>query len=295
MKKGMLTRIIVGTILTAVFAGLWLSFRWRTFGIVLQTVIFSIIAILCVHEMITVLKKSKVQCKIFTAPLYILAAVSSPLIMFYEHDSLYALFFIFAVLTIYTRLSDKNARNEDMFGALAVYVYPLALLTSLFNLCYLGGTKMPEMNRLAMFIVFACPLAGDTLAYFFGVTMGKRKLCEHISPKKTLAGSIGSVIGSMLAALGAFYLQNALPVIFNITDSMPPIVKLFPLLTLGLVLGIVGQIGDLFASCVKRWAGVKDYGSIFPGHGGMMDRIDSVMLCAPFVLMFFTIFENYIY
>lgn len=283
MKKGMLTRILVGTVLTALFAGIWLSGIWQ-FGKILQTVLCGITALLCVYEMTHVLNKA--GYKFFSAPMYLLAAAASPLIAYFRFEIYWAVLFICAVLTVFVRITNKDERNEDMLASLLIYAYPLALLGVLFKVCNLESL---QVNRLAMFITFACPLLGDTLAYFFGVTMGKRKLCEHISPKKTVAGSVGGILGGALAGLGAFYLQDGITALFNI-DSPAGKTELIPLIVLGVILGAVGQIGDLFASCIKRWAGVKDYGSIFPGHGGMMDRIDSVLMCAPFVLMFFSIF-----
>ena len=85
--------------------------------------------------------------------------------------------------------------------------------------------------------------------------------------------------------MAVYSLQNIIMKVFN--ASFAP-VSLMHMIAIGLILGILGQIGDLFASCIKRWAGVKDYGNIFPGHGGMLDRIDSVIMCAPLV---FTVFS----
>lgn len=105
----------------------------------------------------------------------------------------------------------------------------------------------------------------------------QKKLCPEISPKKTIAGSIGGAIGGVLGGLGVYYAQ----LLWDAHEG------LIPLLLLGLLCGLLGQIGDLFASSIKRYAGIKDFGSIFPGHGGMLDRVDSVLICAPMVFMFF--------
>lgn len=273
MKKGMLTRIIVGIILAAIFIATWLFAR------AVQTVLYTVIALLCVYEMIHVLKSA--GKKVFSAPLYVAAAAMSPMVKYLDIKYFMSLLFVCAVITILSRICDKNGKNEDMLCSLFAYLYPIAPLTVLCKLCFMGSLGF---NRLAMLLTFACPLLGDTLAYFFGVCFGKKKLCEHISPKKTVAGGVGGIFGGTLGGVIVYYMQSVISVIFKTaaTDY-----SLYMLAGIGLLLGITGQIGDLFASCIKRWAGVKDYGTIFPGHGGMMDRIDSVLMCAPFVMIAF--------
>lgn len=105
---------------------------------------------------------------------------------------------------------------------------------------------------------------------------GKRKLCPEISPHKTVEGSYGSFLAGLLGGFVCFLLQ------FIWGLHLP----ILPMLLVGIICGGVGQIGDLFASVIKRWAGEKDYGNIFPGHGGVIDRLDSVLMCAPVVLCY---------
>ena len=105
--------------------------------------------------------------------------------------------------------------------------------------------------------------------------MGKHKLIPHVSPNKTVEGAVGGLVGSVIVC--SLYLY-----ILNITIGIQS-----PWLIIGVLVGIVGgvfgQIGDLVASSIKRDTGVKDFGNIFPGHGGVMDRFDSVMFIAPVV------------
>lgn len=142
--------------------------------------------------------------------------------------------------------------------------------------------KMPwhAVEVVMLSITFAVPLAGDVAALFVGKAFGKRKLCEAVSPKKTVEGSIGGLIGSILAAviihLLSLWLCN------EATRSYLPPWWMYPII--GLAGGFVGQIGDLFASLVKRHCRLKDYSNLFPGHGGMLDRLDSVLFMA--VLMY---------
>ena len=142
--------------------------------------------------------------------------------------------------------------------------------------------KMPyhAVEVVMLSITFAVPLAGDVMALFVGKACGKRKFCPEVSPKKTVEGSIGGLAGSMLAAIIIYLLS--LWLCNQATRDLLPAWWMY--LILGLLGGFVGQMGDLFASLVKRHCRLKDYSNLFPGHGGMLDRLDSVLFMA--VLMY---------
>ena len=131
-------------------------------------------------------------------------------------------------------------------------------------------------------ITFAVPLMGDMMALYVGKAFGKRKFCPAVSPKKTLEGSLGGLGGSVLA--GAVIFLLSLWLCNEATRSYLP--AWWQYLLLGLIGGFVGQMGDLFASLVKRHCGLKDFSSIFPGHGGMLDRLDSVLFMAVLVFCY---------
>ncbi len=118
--------------------------------------------------------------------------------------------------------------------------------------------------------------ASDTFAYFAGMNFGRTKLCETISPKKTREGLWGGVVGTALsvAALGG---SMGRPVL--------------PMLGLGVAIALVATVGDLVESVVKRYAGIKDSGTLIPGHGGVLDRFDSAMFVIPFVYYFLRLME----
>ena len=107
------------------------------------------------------------------------------------------------------------------------------------------------------------------MAYFTGMLLGKHKLCPKISPKKTIEGSIGGILGSVIlcAAFSAIFVPQLL--VHSII--------------IGVLGGIISQFGDLTASIFKRKMGIKDYGNLIPGHGGILDRFDSVLFTAPMV------------
>ncbi len=121
---------------------------------------------------------------------------------------------------------------------------------------------------LLLVLNFACVC--DIGAYFVGVSMGKTKLCPEISPKKTVEGALGGIASSVVVTL-------VITLCFGYFD------KILPALLLTIPLCVVGMTGDLFASVIKRKVGIKDYGNLIPGHGGILDRVDSVLFISPLV------------
>lgn len=129
-------------------------------------------------------------------------------------------------------------------------------------------------GTMLLITLFACTWSCDITAYLVGVRWGRTYLCENVSPKKTWEGFAGGLAGSLFCAgLLAFAWQ------------FPP----FPLLLLGLLCGLAGQIGDLGESLLKREAGVKDTGKLIPGHGGMLDRFDSILVNATLAFLIFEV------
>ena len=132
-----------------------------------------------------------------------------------------------------------------------------------------------------MLLTFICAWSCDTFAYFTGRFLGKHKLIPHVSPNKTVEGSVGGVVGAMVICI--VYLL----IVKNVFDTN--MLQWSNVVVEGAVYGLVGgalsQLGDLIASAIKRDTGIKDFGWIFPGHGGFMDRFDSVMFIAPIMFI----------
>lgn len=125
-----------------------------------------------------------------------------------------------------------------------------------------------------IFLLFIITWMGDTMAYYTGVAIGSNKLYPRISENKTVQGSVGGLLGSIGGAfIAKFWFFQSLSV--------------FDCVFLGILLGVFGQLGDLCESLLKRSAGIKDSGSIIPGHGGILDRIDSILFSAPLLYFYF--------
>ncbi len=145
---------------------------------------------------------------------------------------------------------------------------------------YLLMLRMHPEGALYTYIVFGGIWSHDTLAYFIGVKWGMRKFAPLISPKKSVEGSLAGLGGTMI-------------IFFSIAILFPDLFGFSPLYALILALGIsvFAQLGDLMESALKRQMQTKDSGAIIPGHGGILDRFDSIMLAAPFAYYFFLLIE----
>ena len=131
-------------------------------------------------------------------------------------------------------------------------------------------------------LTFLAAWGSDTFAYFVGKTVGKHKLIPKISPKKTVEGAIGGAVGGML-------LYPLFGLI--ISSTMDYSVNYILISILGFFAAVVSQIGDLIMSAVKRSYDVKDFGNIFPGHGGFLDRFDSTLTVAPLLCLALSVFK----
>jgi len=140
-------------------------------------------------------------------------------------------------------------------------------------------TRSMSNGYLYIWLIFIGAWATDTFAFFTGVTVGKTKIVPKISPKKSLEGCIGGVVGCV-AAMTVFGWA------FRETLNVP----LYNFAIIGAICGVISQIGDWAASSVKRAANIKDYGNIMPGHGGILDRVDSILFVAPSVYFYISLF-----
>ena len=137
---------------------------------------------------------------------------------------------------------------------------------------------MPNGKILIWYAIFAA-WGTDIFAYFIGKNFGKHKFSK-VSPKKTIEGCIGGTIGAIILMVAYTYIAN------NYWDMN---ISYSFIIGIGIILSLVGQIGDFAASSIKRFVDIKDYSNLIPGHGGMLDRIDSLIFLAPFAYALFTL------
>ncbi len=202
-----------------------------------------------------------------------LAAAIVPLMRGFVNSQLYApIVYLFMLLLFVIMLAQhKTVSVTDAALVIFSVIYIPYFLT---NLLYI---RELEYGKILIWIPFIGAFLTDTCAYFAGVFLGRHKLCPEISPKKTIEGSVGGILGCMAACMLYGLLMQKIRN-FN--------VNYISLAVLGFAMSIVSQIGDLSASIIKRKFGIKDYGNLFPGHGGILDRLDSVIMIAPMVYLY---------
>ncbi|MEJ2696084.1 MAG: phosphatidate cytidylyltransferase [Candidatus Sulfobium sp.] len=183
-----------------------------------------------------------------------------------EHFATVVFLFLLTIMTV--RLFFKND-PESSHGDVSIAVLGLLYIPGLLTF-QLGLAKA---SPIWIIFLYASVWAADSLAYYVGKGIGRRKLYERISPNKTVEGAVGSVIGGILGAL-------------FINAVLLHLVSLSQVILLGLSMGVVTIIGDLVESMFKRDAGVKDSSHIIPGHGGVLDKIDGVTFAGPVLYWF---------
>ncbi len=174
----------------------------------------------------------------------------------------------------------KSINIIDITITLFAIIYPGAMMLYLVPL---GFSMQEDYGYFFLLLTFIVTWAADTFAYFSGIKFGKKKLCPTISPKKTVEGSLGGLLGSILAGIIMGFIFNN-----NYNSSIPFI----HFIMMGLIGGIFSQLGDLTASSIKRYCGVKDFGKLLPGHGGLLDRFDSMLFTVPLIYFYILLFTN---
>lgn len=199
------------------------------------------------------------------------------LVMVFTSDRIWLLVTIFAVLTafmgVYVFTFPKYSAREIMMSFFCFAYGPLML-------AFVYMTRALPYGQYSVWIIFAASWGCDTAAYCTGMLLGKHKLAPVLSPKKSIEGAVGGVVGAaLLGGLFAYF-------VIQPTINEQNVVLIFVIISA--VGAVISQIGDLAASGIKRNEEIKDYGKLIPGHGGIMDRFDSVIFVAP-VIYFLTL------
>lgn len=191
-----------------------------------------------------------------------------------KNNTVMILLFIFIIsLFIYLIIFNSKVSISDVLVTFFGFVYVGMLISSVFLVRELS------LGVYYVLLMFICSWGCDTFAYFIGVKFGKHKLIPNLSPKKTIEGSIGGIIGSTVITFITFQ------TIFKF-EEIQNSELIYKFVFFGFICSIFSQFGDLSASSIKRYANIKDYGNLIPGHGGVLDRFDSVLFVSGIVYIF---------
>lgn len=232
-------------------------------------ILFGIFMVIAIYEFCRLVNLNKILPLLFGAFTYVLATYFK---ISHFNDVLLLMATLFAsVKCLHLLLVSKKEKIDK----LSKYIYVIGYIIFPFILI----SKIPfgnhGYNPQIIISIFILIWTNDTFAYIVGKSIGKHKLYERISPKKTIEGFIGGIVFSVIAGIliSKYYIGGSI-----LIWTVSPI-----------IIGIFSTLGDLIESKFKRIAGVKDSGNIMPGHGGILDRLDSIIFVAPFVYLFYQI------
>lgn len=247
----MLKRVISGIVIVIVFLGI-------TFlPVAGMQVFFLMLSLVASYELLRTVRIKYEKVSVLVG----LASIGASAVLLFLKVPSYLAFMLGLLYILLQPIFNKEQDLESIMAQIFVFSY----------LCFLFLPIISLENRVYVWLIYLLSWFTDTFAYFVGITIGKHKLCERISPKKSIEGAVGgSLIASCCGVLFCMYFQIPLNI---------------GIILLILLATVMGQLGDLVASFVKRQIGVKDYGHLIPGHGGVMDRLDSMIFIVPVVYL----------
>jgi phosphatidate cytidylyltransferase len=289
--KNLRDRFFTGVLLLAVVAAVvW--FRGWVFGAAI-----TVVALISQLEMFGALRAASFRPGIW--PGLAFSVLMYPVLMWKGLDGLVALFTVFCAILIANSVLLPRRRFLDTLVSVFAMIYPcwfflfLLLLNDMNLLNGIGhpaGNKLAQISpedlktfsRVALGLAIVGPIASDVGGYFIGHFFGRHKLAPQISPKKTIEGAVGAVLFTVLVLSIGGYVINY---IFHFNE-----LPFHHYLLLGIMISALAQAGDLMASSIKRFAGIKDFSSLLPGHGGFMDRVDSILFGGVAVFCYLELF-----
>ena len=308
MKK----RIVVACLMLAILVGAFALRLIDVYGTYLFDALICILSVVCALEFSKLLNQQN-------RPASVIASGIFPCLIFAGHTICFALglnlylyatiqlsillasFLITTLVYIFvkTKKQDENDLEQTSrfkfscrvgLSSFLSFIYPTLFLLALMLLNRIDVlTEITSFEGnfgwVALVLTFLIPVITDTFAMFGGMLFKGPKLCPKVSPKKTISGAVTAVVLTSAVCGASYFLFNLFPFFANGFAELG--IQFWHFIILGFLGSIVCQTGDLFESYIKRKAGVKDSSNLIPGHGGFLDRFDSHIFNAPFVLLFF--------
>ena len=258
MKERILSGIIMAIIVIAVLFG---GYSWSPFCI---TVFLGLLGMASMYELLHNAAKITKFPIIITACMYAVVAIFACQDSFVNVLFCSILYCVVASIWVVLSYDDLNAEKAAfVYGVPTPFVIAFCTLNMLVN---------NSTGLYYLILLFGFSSICDMGAYFVGPAIGKHKLCPKVSPKKTIEGAIGGIGCSIVFTIVVMFAFNK----FNIAT-----------IALCIPMCMLGIIGDLFASTIKRFANLKDFSNLIPGHGGVLDRLDSILMIAPTMFLLY--------
>lgn len=261
MNKRYLGAAILSPLIIVLFLG----------GVYLK-IIVSLISLMGMYEFYNVSRKKGIN------PLSIIA-YGATIIYYILIDNNFFSFqklFLITIFSLFIMLCIPVISDKYNFIDVSVTLMGFLYVTIFFSFIILINNKVN--GKYLTWVIFISAWLCDTTAYYAGKYFGKNKLCPRVSPKKTIEGSIGGLIGSTLfCGIYGF-----------IINSFEVQIPIYHFIFMGIICGVFCQFGDLVASSIKRYVDVKDYSNLIPGHGGILDRFDSILFTSVIVYYYVT-------
>lgn len=261
----MAKRILFGLLLAAIALSLFFVPPLMRYGMI------SIFMMISHQEMLNAIQAAGYGPIVW--PGYVFSIGVFPVYILMDSNAVWVLLLLVIIGAFVQRIFSKKITSLDVFSGLASFLYPLSLF--LFLVFAASMSDVIWTTVLLSGVVTAC--ITDTFALFSGMAFGKHPLAPQISPKKTREGAIGGFLFAIVSGVALYYLQSLWKADYSI-------IRYVGAAMLG---SVTGQIGDLVASSIKREANIKDFSKLIPGHGGLLDRLDSILFAIPMAYVFF--------
>lgn len=272
----LLKRTITGLCLFAVLMGFILLTGVKGIGQYIFNGMVLVVASYCTYEMVKVFHEKEYHVAVI--PLILLAVAIYPLIVFLQWGGYLLAAGGFLVLSFGFFIFDVRITLKDFLATLFIGIYPLMLISL--------AILMTEMyGMMPLLVALGGSLCTDAVAYYVGSAVKGPKIFPKISPKKTYSGCIAGLFGGIIGTMIIYGLFEKLPLPLNDVYRFTEVLR-HPILfyvIVGVALAVVSELGDLAASRIKRELGVKDYSHALGSHGGVMDRLDSIIFAVIFM------------
>ena len=292
----MLKRIITGTGIFAVLIGMFASrIFWTTeitvleggdltAGVVLFDAVLALMAIVGTFEVVRAMDVKMLFIEKIIALIF--PIIVFPIATFCGATYAFVVIAIYDMLTVALSVfAFKDATLESVGLTMLSVFYPTGLILPL--------VAVNLMSFEALLLVFAVSPLCDTMAYFVGSALRGKKLCPDISPNKTISGAIGGIAGGAIGGVAVYFFSNWLYSAGVLAGTAFTVGALWAdviiFIVAGALFAALTELGDLAESVIKRKLGIKDMGKLFPGHGGMMDRIDGLSFVSPVAALIFCV------